>query len=959
MATNPLTSNARDDPLLEAVRGIPPPSRRLRSRETLEQEALLRVAAAVAGANDIDGVLELAAEEALSAIDAASLTISRFEQGHTRYRTLINVGLLSDWEERRPAEEVYEVRRFPGLLDMSRTANPYFNSVDDPDCDPAQREFLRSVGKSSDLGVAIVVEGEVWGGVWATTIGASSFEAEDVRFLEAIGGQIATAIARAELFSKVSRLAYEDPLTGLANRRALEERLERALIRQAGGESTVALMLCDVDKLKAINDERGHAVGDAALRSVAAALVSAAAVHPGAFVARLAGDEFCVLIESRERIVEGNELGAIEELAAAAQGQLAAGRPPVTLSCGAVTATSRTGTTGKLLRAADTAQYVAKRRGGNRICTAAQIADAPNPFAIAPARGATLAERLADATAEISRALSNDLAGAGSLVRLEWVATKLTEAAGLARCNVSLAAAGTSYLHEVSLGDNRADRGADVQIVRTWEEFEFYGLDEYPLTAQIIAAGSGSFVVTVDDEEADPAERSLLEREGLAGVCAAAAGDDAGVYLVELESDDPADDLAALEPVLALAVAAAIPGQPHRRGGPPPSASSRALELSLALADRLAGATAAHEVCEAAVEEVQRAFGCTIVHLVSVEEELLVLRAERGTIRTPPSWSQAADAGLIGRCLREIAPVLATDVSREPQYRATPVTRDVRSELVVRITDGTETWGVINLEDVAVGAFGPDDVRLLESVAAQIGGALTSIRLYEQLDRAYVGTAEALSAALEAKDSYTAAHSQSIAENAVAVGRLLGWTGEELRMLRYAAAFHDIGKLAISPDLLNKPGPLTPAEWDEMTTHTLIGERILAPIEFLAPIRPLVRHAHERWDGNGYPDHLTGEEIPVGARILFACDAYDAMTTDRAYRDAMPAAQAREELREQAGSQFDPVVVDALLMVLESAAEQEAATAPPPRPVPGGWARFSAAALGDDGAARPGKGDSG
>ena len=137
-------------------------------------------------------------------------------------------------------------------------------------------------------------------------------------------------------------------------------------------------------------------------------------------------------------------------------------------------------------------------------------------------------------------------------------------------------------------------------------------------------------------------------------------------------------------------------------------------------------------------------------------------------------------------------------------------------------------------------------------------------------------------------------------------------------MLRYAAAFHDIGKLAIPRGILNKPGPLTDDEWAEMKQHTVYGDRILRPIEFLDPIRPIVRHAHERWDGGGYPDGLAGEDIPLGSRIVFACDAYDAMTTARTYKDAMPAAAAREELRTQAGRQFDPQVVEILLAVLES-----------------------------------------
>jgi HD-GYP domain-containing protein (c-di-GMP phosphodiesterase class II) len=189
--------------------------------------------------------------------------------------------------------------------------------------------------------------------------------------------------------------------------------------------------------------------------------------------------------------------------------------------------------------------------------------------------------------------------------------------------------------------------------------------------------------------------------------------------------------------------------------------------------------------------------------------------------------------------------------------------------------------------------------------------------LYASLDRAYIGTAEALSAALEAKDSYTAEHSRSVTENAVALGRGFGMDEEQVRMLRYAAAFHDIGKLAISREILNKPGPLTSEERRMIEEHTAVGERILAPIEFLAPIRPMVRHAHERWDGDGYPDGLSGDEIPLGARILFVCDAYDAMTTDRAYRPAMSEDEARAELRACAGTQFDPEVVAGLFQALD------------------------------------------
>jgi HD-GYP domain-containing protein (c-di-GMP phosphodiesterase class II) len=180
-----------------------------------------------------------------------------------------------------------------------------------------------------------------------------------------------------------------------------------------------------------------------------------------------------------------------------------------------------------------------------------------------------------------------------------------------------------------------------------------------------------------------------------------------------------------------------------------------------------------------------------------------------------------------------------------------------------------------------------------------------------------MGTAEALAAALEAKDAHTALHARSIVHTAESVGLVLGLGGQALRDLRYGAAFHDIGKIAVPEHILNKPGPLTDDERAEVERHVVVGEQILAPIEFLAGVRPLVRHGHEHWDGRGYPDRLAGERIPLGSRIILACDALDAMTSDRPYRAALPESEARRELRRFAGTQFDPRIVDALLEVLD------------------------------------------
>ncbi len=382
---------------------------------------------------------------------AASRTTGR------RFRTLINVGELAPIEERFPTDETYDIAEFPRAQELIDTGKPYFNSLDDPDCDPASAALLTAHGKTSDLGIAIEVEGRRWGAIWATTISASaSFDSADLRFLESIAGQLGNAIARAELFSQVSRLAYEDPLTGLANRRALEERLERSFERFARDGTSLALLLCDVDGLKAINDSRGHGAGDAVLISVAEALVAAAADYPGAFVARLAGDEFCVLLQSPSAPHGGRASIEIEAVAATAQRALAGGEAGrgVTLSCGAATAGPRVDIPSLLLAEADTAQYMAKRRGGNRICTAAEAAEGSGPVP-APLEVASPSARIEAAAAELMRAFDGELRDAGALDRLEAVAIAFTEAGDLSRWAISIADHGRPYLRDLSLGDNR------------------------------------------------------------------------------------------------------------------------------------------------------------------------------------------------------------------------------------------------------------------------------------------------------------------------------------------------------------------------------------------------------------------------------------------------------------------------------------------------------------------------
>jgi diguanylate cyclase (GGDEF)-like protein len=380
---------------------------------------------------------------------------------------------------------------------------------------------------------------------------------------------------------------------------------------------------------------------------------------------------------------------------------------------------------------------------------------------------------------------------------------------------------------------------------------------------------------------------------------------------------------------------------------------TRQLATANALGARLSAMTDADEILDAVVDELHRAFGYYCCAVVRIREdghvESAAGRGDAFLALGDRSWSQPREVGLIGRCLRERRPVLVGDVYADPDYTPTPETLAVRSELIVPLLVAGELWGVINVEELELDAFDEDDLRLMETMADQVGSALRSASLYERLERAYMGTAEALAAALEAKDSYTAHHGRSIVERAEAVGRRLGLDADALRDLRFGAVFHDIGKIAVPEAILNKRGPLTAEERSEIERHTIVGEQILAPVEFLAGARRLVRHEHERWDGAGYPDGLAGEEIPLGARIILACDALHAMTSDRPYRRAMPEEQAWAELRANAGTQFDPRVVVALLAEVGASGVggARAGAAGPGGAGPGG-------AVGRRGAGRPG-----
>jgi HD-GYP domain-containing protein (c-di-GMP phosphodiesterase class II) len=191
------------------------------------------------------------------------------------------------------------------------------------------------------------------------------------------------------------------------------------------------------------------------------------------------------------------------------------------------------------------------------------------------------------------------------------------------------------------------------------------------------------------------------------------------------------------------------------------------------------------------------------------------------------------------------------------------------------------------------------------------------VRQAIELSRAYRGTTLLLSDVLEEDDEYTGFHSRSVVSLSVAVADAMGLSSKQRRNVEFGALLHDVGKIAIPKEIINKPGPLTDDEWLVIKTHTVEGQKMLDRVGgLLSDVGQIVRSSHERWDGSGYPDGLSGEEIPVESSIVSCCDAFNAMTTDRSYRTAMSLGDALAELRGNSGSQFAPRVVEALVRVI-------------------------------------------
>ena len=271
-------------------------------------------------------------------------------------------------------------------------------------------------------------------------------------------------------------------------------------------------------------------------------------------------------------------------------------------------------------------------------------------------------------------------------------------------------------------------------------------------------------------------------------------------------------------------------------------------------------------------------------------------------------------------------PNVIPDIRGEPRAASMPITQigniGAFTSVPLKFSDGRFYGTLCAASHDAKPSLGYRELQFLHVFARIVADQLErdeiqgkTLQLESQASAAAI-----LSAAVDARDSYTGQHSQAVVAHAVAVAGELGLGASEAKDVELVALLHDIGKIAIPDAILHKKGALTDEEWDVMRTHPISSARLIGNVPDLARLAPAIRAEHERWDGGGYPDGLAGDQIPLASRITLACDAFDAMTSDRPYRKAMSVDRAKAEIAAGSGTQFCPTAAQALLGVLSAAA---------------------------------------
>ncbi|MFN2629603.1 MAG: diguanylate cyclase [Gaiellaceae bacterium] len=734
----------------------------------------------------------------------------------------------------------------------------------------------------------------------------ASFDEREFELAQRFGDAAALALDNAQTRARLEHQAQTDSLTGLYNHRVFHERLRRALQNSSRTHAPIAVLMLDIDDFKQVNDVHGHGVGDELLRLLADTLRGA--VRGGDIVCRLGGEEFGLIMESssHERALRLAER-LVERVAAVDSPPVG----PVTLSVGVALGPEHAMNPRELVACAEAAMMTAKARGKNGIvCFDDETSERPeasDSLRARDVRSIAHMKMLQSVAGKLSRL--NDVRELGTVI-----ANELRSLLDYHNCRVFVVE-GEDLVPIAFRGDfTSGTKGSAMEALRCKIGEGITGR----------AAQSGQSTLIGDAASCAFAARipgtPIIEESLLAVPLGYGSHVNGVIVISKLGLDQFDEDDVRLLEVLAGHAAVALENArlfEEARREAESATALLAFSRELATSDRLD-------------EILGRVVALTASLLGSPRTSIWLQENLGGAIRSRAFWGytdeevaqikerrlQSAEASQL---FESMEPVLLAGpaygrIEHEPlfpdtQFAVAPISLDGgrRGCIVAAVSAGIEEH------------FGERELLLLGGLAHQAKLAIANAGNFESLEQTFISTVEALANALEANDEYTSSHARWITDLSLKVGVELGLESQALKRLELGALFHDIGKIGIPATILSKPGRLTAEERAIIEKHPELGEKIIAPIERLEEVRPIVRHCHERWDGAGYPDQKVGDEIPLESRIIFVCDAFHAMTTDRPYRRRLSAAEARRRLEQGAGTQFDGNVVAACLRVLSAA----------------------------------------
>jgi HD-GYP domain-containing protein (c-di-GMP phosphodiesterase class II) len=349
------------------------------------------------------------------------------------------------------------------------------------------------------------------------------------------------------------------------------------------------------------------------------------------------------------------------------------------------------------------------------------------------------------------------------------------------------------------------------------------------------------------------------------------------------------------------------------------------LELIYKVSKKIGSVPRMTRLLEQIIEMTQKALGASAASILLFDNnvhELFFETASGPVEKVLRHVKVNTEFSIAGQVLHTGKPLIVNDVNKKQNFLRDidEITGFVTKSLIcVPLVTYKKTIGVLEVLNKLDGSdFDESDMHVVVPVATTAAMAIENTRLHQTILDAYKNTIVTLAGAIDAKDPYTRGHSQRVMELTLLAGSSLLLSAEEMETLEYAGVLHDIGKIVVDSQILNKPDSLTPSEWNIMREHPAIGANLLKKIPFLEKASELVLHHHERYDGTGYPDRLKGEDIPMGARLIAVADAFDTITTSRSYRSALNIEYATRELKNSAGTQFCPVAVKALISGLHA-----------------------------------------